>query len=278
MDKNICRFTSSRSSNDRIHIINYVLETKPQTNQGLKLVSSYRVHLVVSGEATIVFSNGSHQLRKGDLFFGIPYVPYAIESGEDFEYIYISFLGSRANEIMEFLKNKNKNIIFHDMDALIPMWQEGLLVNQEIFALRSESVLLYSLSFLGDTLYCQEDNQRTNSEPARIIKKYLDDHFAEPDLSLNKVGAACSYNPKYVSTVFKNEYKIGFSEYLNTVRIQHAYVLIEQGFTSIKNIAAHCGFQDPMYFSKVFRTKIGISPREYIADKLHIDIASDLDE
>lgn len=276
MEKNICRFTSSRGNNDRIHIINYVLETKPQTNQGLKLMSSYRVHLVVDGEATIFFSNGSYPLRKGDLFFSIPSVPFAIESGEGFQFIYISFLGSRANEIMDFLKIKNRNAIFHDMDALIPLWQEGLLVNQAVFALRSESLLLYSLSFLGDTLFCKENTQHSNSEPARIIKKYLDDHFAEPDLSLSKVGAACSYNPKYVSTVFKNEYKIGFSEYLNTVRIQHAYVLIEQGFTSIKNIAAHCGFQDPMYFSKVFRAKIGISPREYINEQLGMDDSADV--
>ena len=51
---------------------------------------------------------------------------------------------------------------------------------------------------------------------------------------------------------------------LNTVRIQHACTLIEQGFTSVSDIASCCGYADPEYFSKVFRGKMGVSPGAYI--------------
>jgi len=40
--------------------------------------------------------------------------------------------------------------------------------------------------------------------------------------------------------------------------------LIEQGIVSVKNVAILSGFQDALYFSKVFKDAVGISPKEYI--------------
>ncbi|MBQ1222950.1 MAG: helix-turn-helix transcriptional regulator, partial [Oscillospiraceae bacterium] len=52
--------------------------------------------------------------------------------------------------------------------------------------------------------------------------------------------------------------------YLNTLRIRHACVLIEQGISGVKDISNLCGFSDPMYFSRLFKAKLGVSPREYV--------------
>lgn len=57
--------------------------------------------------------------------------------------------------------------------------------------------------------------------------------------------------------------RVGISEYVATLRIQQACTLLDQGFTSVKDIAFLCGYNDPLYFSKVFKAKTGVSPREY---------------
>lgn len=44
--------------------------------------------------------------------------------------------------------------------------------------------------------------------------------------------------------------------------IDFAGELLERG-SSVKSTALSCGFQDPLYFSKVFSSALGISPREY---------------
>ena len=98
-----------------------------------------------------------------------------------------------------------------------------------------------------------------------LIKKYIDDNFSDTELSLEKIGSALSYHKKYVSSLFKKTYHIGITEYLNLARIQHACTLMEQGFTSIRDIAQLCGFKDPLYFSRVFRGRLGMAPREYLA-------------
>jgi len=41
--------------------------------------------------------------------------------------------------------------------------------------------------------------------------------------------------------------------------------LIEQGITAVKNIAFLCGYQDPLYFSNVFKKTFGISPSDFIS-------------
>ena len=56
---------------------------------------------------------------------------------------------------------------------------------------------------------------------------------------------------------------MGFSEYLRLVRVKHAVMLIENGVTSVKNVASLSGFSDPLYFSKVFTESVGVSPSEY---------------
>jgi AraC-like DNA-binding protein len=41
---------------------------------------------------------------------------------------------------------------------------------------------------------------------------------------------------------------------------------MQQGFTGVKNIAGLCGFTDPLYFSKIFKTHMGVSPTDFISN------------
>ena len=47
-------------------------------------------------------------------------------------------------------------------------------------------------------------------------------------------------------------------------KVHYACTLINQGFTSVKEIAAMSGYRDALYFSKVFKRKMGVSPKQYI--------------
>ena len=60
--------------------------------------------------------------------------------------------------------------------------------------------------------------------------------------------------------------KIGIVEYINTIRIQNACSMIQNGYTSINDIAFCCGYKDSQYFSKVFKSKLNTSPKKYISE------------
>lgn len=74
-----------------------------------------------------------------------------------------------------------------------------------------------------------------------------------------------NYDSKYLSFYFKKHKRICYSEYLRDLRISHSLFLMEQGITSIKNIALLSGFGDALYFSKVFKKVTGKTPKEHIA-------------
>ena len=57
---------------------------------------------------------------------------------------------------------------------------------------------------------------------------------------------------------------MGYADYLKTVRMKYAISLFENGLDSIKNVALLSGFTDPLYFSTVFKNKIGVPPKMYI--------------
>ncbi len=266
MDKNICHFIPYHKDYHSIHTINFVLETKPQPYTSLKSQAVYKMHLVCSGNGKLHTAGKTLPLKEGDLFFTFPATPFCIESEEDFSYMYISFLGSRANMIMDNLKISSQNFHFPDCNEIYEFWERGLSSAHDLTDLISESILLYSFYFIGNKIIPSLEKKSINEDAALKIKKYIDDNFSETGLTLELLGDKLLYSPKYISSTFKKKFNVGIAEYLNTIRIQNACTLMRQGFTSIADVANRCGYADSQYFSKVFKQKMGISPREYIKE------------
>ena len=63
--------------------------------------------------------------------------------------------------------------------------------------------------------------------------------------------------------MFPQTLDMGFVDYLNQVRIEHACTYLEQGFFKNYEIAYRVGFRDEKYFSRVFKKVKGQTPREY---------------
>ena len=262
-NQNVCLFIPKQKTFDSIHTVHFVLETSLKTITKPKLLSMYYLHWVVEGEGILHLRNGDIHLYPGDIFFGLPAVPFSLEADENFKYMYVSYLGTRANYLTDKFRINERNCVFRGFEELIELWKNALDMDPAMADLRSESVLLYTFSSIGTKYYPSEN---TSKEPAAAnrIKKYIDENFTNPNLTLNGISASLAYNAKYLSTLFKSAFKISITKYLTTVRIQHACTLMEQGVAGVQNIAFLCGFNDPLYFSKVFKSKMGISPREHL--------------
>lgn len=265
--ENICRFIPQEDIPDVIRTINFVYETKPQAADALKILSYYRMHYVTDGSGIIRLNGKEYKASQGDIFFIFPAVPHSIESEENFKYVYISYLGVRANQIMDRLKITKNNFIFRSCSEIESFWKNALKFKSEALDLISESVLLYSFSVIAEK-NSKNSNQTKIKETENIllIKKYIEDNFSDSSLSSEKIANEFSYNKKYISAMFKKKFGISITAYVTTVRIQHACTLLEKDFFCIKEISFLCGYNDPLYFSKIFKSKIGISPSKYIAD------------
>lgn len=269
-EQNICRYVPREMSEHSIHTVNFVLETERQIYTGLRLKALYTMYLVVKGRGRLHTQGTVQELREGDLFFSFPAEPFAIESVENFQYMYISFLGARGNQLMEKLEISARSCFYSDCGDVISVWMQGIQGPSELSDIASEAVLLHTFAYLGGRLakFASRDNQGVNLVSA--IQKYVDEHFSEEEFSLDMLGKELKYNKKYLSTVFKKHVGVGIVEYLHSVRIQHACTMLHQGFSSVSDVAFRCGYSDAQYFSKVFKNRMGVSPRGYI-EKVRVE-------
>ncbi|HPX13529.1 MAG TPA: response regulator [Treponemataceae bacterium] len=94
-------------------------------------------------------------------------------------------------------------------------------------------------------------------------KRYIQEHFADPDISLNTVAAEVNYSPNHFSTVFSQESGETFIEYLTWTRITRAKQLLASTSLRSSEVAYEVGYNDPHYFSFLFKKNTGKSPREF---------------
>ncbi len=263
--ENICRFIPNNPVPDIIQVINFVYETKRVDNHEPKISSVYRIHFVSEGCAIIQCGSVRRKVNAGDIFFIFPSVPYIIESNEEFKYFYISFIGIRANVLLERFKINSKNYVFDSFKNLEDIWCDGIKMPDDLIDLAGENVLLYTLTKIGEKTVSRCDSASLGvANSFLLVKKYIDDNFSDCNFSLDRISKEFSYNKKYLSTAFKKHFKIGIVDYINTIRINHACVLMNQNYTSVSDVAYLCGYKDPMYFSRIFKKKMKISPREYM--------------
>lgn len=265
-EMNICRFVPISDASEWIHIINFVYETQYRGKTENKLDASYKMAYITDGSCVISCRGTRQTAGKGDIFFTFPSVPYTLSCNDDFRFIYVSFIGVQANRIMDRLHITPQAAVFRGYCALHDLWSDGVLCCDRLPELAAQGVLFYTFSKIGCDALSQEPKAAVTSAEYKMqmVKKYIDDHFSDSALSLETISQEFSYNRKYLSSAFKQQFKVGISEYLTTVRINHACALMEQKYTSVKDIAYLCGFSEQLYFSRVFRKKMGLSPREHM--------------
>ena len=94
-------------------------------------------------------------------------------------------------------------------------------------------------------------------------KRYIEENYADQNTTLTSVAEAVALSPNHFSTIFSQECKTTFIEYLTNVRLENAKRLMRETDMKGYDIAYECGFSDPHYFSYIFKKNTGLSPREY---------------
>lgn len=258
--ENICKIPIPSLPNT-LSVTQFVWETDPQTMQAAHRLDGHRMLLIAEGSGVLHFDQHSCPCTAGDLFFGFLGESFSVSEIRGLTYLYLTFAGTRADELLRRFDLQAGNRHVAQMDALLPLWRESLSrADEQVIDLAAESVLLYTLSRLPNTT---GENRGLVGE----IMELTEQSFCSPNLSLSLIAQELSYNPKYLSRLFREKAKITYTEYLRSVRIKHAIILLDHGLDSIKNVALLCGFSDPLYFSAVFRSQVGLSPTEYLKQK-----------
>ena len=99
-------------------------------------------------------------------------------------------------------------------------------------------------------------------EEMEFARRYFNEHYNEP-ISIQEYAESRNMSVCYFQRNFKQIVKHTPMQYLLTIRVNNAASLLETTDYSMAEIAAIIGYEDPLYFSRLFRKIKGVSPRDY---------------
>lgn len=114
---------------------------------------------------------------------------------------------------------------------------------------------------VDDTLLEANEYQSLNKSIQEVMD-YVEDNF-NADISLKGIAEIVHLNASYLSSLFKEELNMTFSEYLTRRRIQEAKRLLMQTDLTINEIAEKVGYQTAKYFIKIFKQYENTTPNSY---------------
>ena len=99
------------------------------------------------------------------------------------------------------------------------------------------------------------------SECTEMMRKYISEHL--DTASLKELSDKFSLNQYYISELFHNHTGIGFQEYTQNERMKEAQRLLSSTHLGISAISSKVGYTSPSSFTRSFREKFGMSPKEF---------------
>lgn len=162
-----------------------------------------------------------------------------------------------------------EDLVFHyDQDDQMRLCHKKMYETEKLSANRDlmmnsilyEYLFLLARRFPGKTAAFPEKKNSYMEEALRFIES----SYCDP-ITVQNIADHLMLNRSCLHRIFKSVTGMSLQDYLTDYRIRQACILLQTTDLSVRVIAHSVSFSDPLYFSRLFRQKKGISPREYRA-------------
>lgn len=235
---------------------------------------------VEDGEGVHTIGKHSYHTRPGDIIIFNQDVPHEEKAYED---KVLRFYGCAVTGLK--LKGMEKNHLLDEEEKpVLHLGKEDESVRHIFRALFQESaeddqMTRRTCSFLAAALIMKildcrssggvkKKKKSQDGEIVRQVRKYLDEHYLER-ISLKQAANEAAVSPFYLDRVFKNKTGMSFKQYVISRKLGQAQSLLTDTEYSVAQIAEMVGYDNPSYFSQLFKKKFGITPGKY-REKLRI--------
>jgi AraC-like DNA-binding protein len=130
------------------------------------------------------------------------------------------------------------------------------------FSYRNIDICREVLSLTGEVFSFSIERIERRLPHFEKSRAYIEDHLGR-DIDIPDLAALEGVSPNYYSARFKDLYGLPAVSYVNSRKTALARRLLSETELLIKEVAGRCGFDDPYYFSRVFKKICGRSPRSF---------------
>ncbi len=244
------------------------LEPYPHLHSHIEIVYMRR------GTATGYINGTGQQMEDGDVFVVFPnQIHYYDHIPGSSDTALFMFSPDLFSEFWEIFKNYLPTRTLLKKDAL-PAELPGVL---EALAecdkkedpyiqprIRGNALVLFSILLHQLDL---QPNSINRTGHAQDIINYCNENFTT-NISLQSIADALLLSRNYISRLFRQNLKVGFSEYINALRINKACALLRSEKNNITEIAYQVGFNSLRSFNRCFKAAHKVTPTEYRAQVL----------
>lgn len=121
---------------------------------------------------------------------------------------------------------------------------------------------LYQEVFFPITLLWQDYSGNTTIKIVNEVSEYLQNHYSDPQLSLDFCAEKWGIDSSYLSRVFKKQKGLTFVDFLTEIRLNEAKYLLRNSNLLVNQIAEEVGYNGG-YFNRIFKKRFDKTPGQY---------------
>lgn len=236
---------------------------------------------VLDGSGVVNTRNEHIILKKGSLVILNSYQEHEIDAHvETLTAIFIQI----TNHLLRKFLNHSTNVYFkrNDIAANIPCEKadeiKKRIISAAITYFKQEDFFVFDfvsdISRIISILFTEMpieiidekdyNNWKKQANRIGIVVSYIEENYLIP-VHLDDISALIGVTPTYLSHLFIEYVGISFQEYLNTLRFEHAIILIANSKSSVSltKIAELSGFSKLKYMNQMFEKKLGMKAKDY---------------
>lgn len=229
----------------------------------------YQLLYLASGKAHFFFHQKEQVLSAGQMVLYRPGEPqrYSFSSRDQTEIYWVHFTGSQVEEILEhhqiaFLGNSFHTGTSPEYPQLFRQMIQELQICrpcfEELLPLLLQQIFLLIHRQLLDVPHTNRKIQKEVEQAAH----FFNEHFNTP-ICIEAYAASLHISTCWFIRAFKQFTGMTPVQYITSIRISTAQNLLESTNYNVNEIAAIVGYDNPLYFSRIFKKQTGSSPTEY---------------
>ena len=249
-------------------------KTPPGYTYGPLMRDFALIHFIVSGCGHTIIDGVRYNLTDGQVFLFQPNQIHYYQSdpSHPWEYYYIGFTGEETQEILteagfggsvvgrtipeiQSLFQLLRALCDTADDPMQPLLQRSYLcriLHQLVRSSKADSEIIK-----------KSDKAKLTPDYAHIASGILHHSFSERNISVETLAERLGISSGYLNSLFRAAFGKSVYQYLVEHRVRIAGELLEMTNKPIRRICLEVGYDDPLYFSRIFKKYTGVTPSEF---------------
>ncbi|MEM1485341.1 AraC family transcriptional regulator [Oscillospiraceae bacterium PP1C4] len=250
-----------------------VQQCGPLHSWGPGLRDHFLVHHVISGCGSYTADGITNAVTAGDTFIVYPsaIVTYCADESDPWEYCWVGFNGAEANVMIAQTSFSQECPVVRfsepEMIKNAVMDIYGASGTSPASELRAIGLLYLFLALLIDQAGAKNTSSDLSLEYVESAVRFIAHNYSSA-IDINDIAASVGISRSHLYRVFMRHIATPPNEYLTRFRISQACELLERSSLSISAVAASVGYDDQLYFSRVFKKITSKSPSAYYNESL----------